>query len=134
MSQNEPLTMTAGDEEILRRSIIAIPLLEEVFAELDATRARLSAVEAASKLWECDKCGFKMSAEHSDPDGTYSCPNCDERLEKLEAELAKVRPVVEAAKAWAVNHNAGDDVGTDAEEHALADAVAALSASGEAPR
>lgn len=33
---------------------------------------------ARQGLWTCQECGFSFSAVHSNSDGSYSCPNCNE--------------------------------------------------------
>ena len=84
--------------------------IRTVLAALDATRARLSAAE--------DDLQAQMS-------NCQYCYAADAMRERAEAELAKVRPVVEAAKAWHASWG-------NESESALGKAVAALSASGEA--
>jgi hypothetical protein len=109
MSQtNEPLTMTADRERDLR----GMDYGGEVFAELDATRARLSAAE-------------QEALRFYNADGTFAVMESREAV--IEARK-RAAAVVEAAKTW---HAFWPD---RAGERALMDAVAALSASGEAPR
>lgn len=64
------------------------------------------------ETWTCVKCAFEYNAIHSNTDGSYSCPVCDEA--ELRAELTLARAVVEAAR------NVNGEMCEDALDRALA--------------
>jgi len=114
MSQtNEPLTMNALEETAARfwseSSILGTILL----AELDATRAKVAALETHNKRLD-DECNHLLAKVHG-----------------LGLELARVRPVVEAAKAWRHYETSGD---ANTEWIKFCDSVDALSAAEAGPK
>lgn len=45
--------------------------------------------EARKGLWNCPNCAFSFAAEHTNADGSYTCPVCAEA--RLEKELAEAK-------------------------------------------
>jgi hypothetical protein len=45
----------------------------------------VSSDETTTALWSCPDCAFTFDAMHTDPDGGYTCPACEEL--RLEGDL-----------------------------------------------
>lgn len=59
----------------------------------------------SADLWVCPDCAFAFAAEHTDADGGYTCPACNEA--KLAAELERLRAERDDL-LWMVGHLLGD--------------------------
>src|SRR5690606_10465757 len=126
-------------------ALVAEQGVERLQAELAAARARIAALE--NQLDELGEGAYRAAAER---DNRY-VPQLHEwkgRAERAEAELARMRPVVEAAQRWHVaaqhydaamrsrDYGAADlaDAELNAATERLIAAVAALDAAREEPR
>src|SRR5690606_103480 len=143
------IDLAVEDAEFIAHAREDIPALvaevERLQAELAAARARIAALE--NQLDELGEGAYRAAAER---DNRY-VPQLHEwkgRAERAEAELARMRPVVEAAQRWHVaaqhydaamrsrDYGAADlaDAELNAATERLIAAVAALDAAREEPR
>jgi len=95
MSDPTPLT----ERELIERQQDDIDELvaenDRLLATVDAERAR-----ASQAMWTCPDCAFSFAAEHTDPDGSYTCPCCAEAALTAERDAARADRV-----CWRETHN-----------------------------
>ena len=77
--------------------------LADLEIDVNAARAALVAVEQEiaelrrwADAWECPDCGFRMWSEHTNADGTTTCPCCAEA--RLDAKIAELRTRLDAVR------------------------------------
>lgn len=92
----------------------------------DLEQARRERDEAKQPLWECDGCGFAFSRQHSNADGSYTCPICNDATNGL--ALAAWREVGEAASLVGGEHNAACEAGADTKTCIACNALSRLTA------